>query len=83
MLDIVPDNKFKMLLVEQHTCVHGTIKKDQQLLNSSLKKLGLKVRKSKYSEVTEARFPFKNKTKQNKASKQNQTHILKYGKEEI
>ena len=50
MLDIVPDNKFKMVLVEQHTCVHGTIKKDQQLLNSCLKKLGLKVRKSKYLE---------------------------------
>lgn len=48
MLDIVPDNKFKMLLVEKYTCVHGTIKKDQQLLNSSMKKFGLKVRKSKH-----------------------------------
>ena len=48
MLDIVPDNKFKMLLVEQHTCIHGTIKKDQRLLNSSMKKFRLKVKKSKY-----------------------------------
>ena len=64
MLDIVPDNKFKMVLVEQHTCVHGTIKKDQQLLNSCLKKLGLKVRKSKYLEQGNwGEFPFKNKTK--------------------
>lgn len=74
MLDIVPDNKFKMLLVEQHTCVHGTIKKDQQLLNSSLKKLGLKVRKSKYSEVTEANFPLK--TKQNKTKQANKTRPI-------